>query len=83
MGEHVIRDINDQINKRIAEKHRWEKRIVELGGIKHVTKNEGDVAGGSTVGRGNGYKYFGAAKNLPGVRELFEKQEKPPPKRTR
>lgn len=26
-------------------------------------------------GRGAGYRYFGAAKNLPGVKELFEKEE--------
>ena len=25
-------------------------------------------------GRGAGYRYFGAAKQLPGVRELFEKE---------
>ena len=32
-----------------------------------------------------GYKYFGAAKDLPGVRELFEQQaeEEGPPKRTK
>ena len=27
----------------------------------------------SSAGRGPSYKYFGAAKNLPGVKELFEK----------
>jgi pre-mRNA-splicing factor ISY1 len=25
-------------------------------------------------GRGGGYRYFGAAKQLPGVKELFEKE---------
>jgi len=30
------------------------------------------------TGRGGGYRYFGAAKALPGVRELFEKE---PPKK--
>lgn len=24
------------------------------------------------AGKGTGYRYFGAAKNLPGVKELFE-----------
>lgn len=28
----------------------------------------------SAGGRGPGYRYFGAAKQLPGVRELFEKE---------
>lgn len=30
-----------------------------------------------------GYKYFGAARDLPGVKELFEKQPEPPPRKTR
>lgn len=29
---------------------------------------------GEAGGRGPGYRYFGAAKQLPGVRELFEKE---------
>jgi pre-mRNA-splicing factor ISY1 len=34
-------------------------------------------------GKGGGYRYFGAAKNLPGVRELFIKAPAVRPKRTR
>ncbi|KAF0694970.1 Aste57867_14193 [Aphanomyces stellatus] len=86
LGEHVIRDLNDIINKRIGEKIRWEKRIVELGGKVYSSRtndDEGYDADGSVLQRGSGYKYFGAAKNLPGVRELFEKQDAPPPKRSR
>ena len=30
-----------------------------------------------------GYKYFGAAKDLPGVRELFEEEPPKPPRKTR
>lgn len=30
-----------------------------------------------------GYKYFGAAKDLPGVRELFEQEPPLPPRKTR
>lgn len=30
-----------------------------------------------------GYKYFGAAKDLPGVRELFEQEAPLPPRKTR
>ncbi|RHY34999.1 hypothetical protein DYB32_000510 [Aphanomyces invadans] len=84
LGEHVLRDLNDQINKRIGEKIRWEKRIVELGGVKYSTGsgNDGYDADGTSLKRG-GYKYFGAAKNLPGVRELFEKRDAPKPKRSR
>ena len=38
------------------------------------------VQTGSSTGRNDGYKYFGAAKLLPGVRELFEKE---PPRKVR
>lgn len=80
LGEHRLRDLNDEINKLIREKSHWERRIVELGGpnyTKHSAKmtdldgNIVDVPNPS--GRGPGYRYFGAAKKLPGVRELFEK----------
>ena len=30
-----------------------------------------------------GYKYFGAARDMPGVRELFEKPPEAPPRKTR
>ena len=51
---------------------------MELGGpnyskVARITDQEGNELGGAT-GRGAGYKYFGAAKQLPGVRELFEKE---------
>lgn len=29
------------------------------------------------TGRGAGYRYFGAAKSLPGVKELFERAPAP------
>lgn len=73
-----IRDLNDEINKLIREKGHWERRIVELGGPDYsktgpkVTDSEGKTLAEAT-GRGPGYRYFGAAKNLPGVKELFEK----------
>lgn len=74
-----IRDLNDEINKLIREKGHWERRIVELGGPDYsktgprVTDSEGKAMAEAT-GRGPGYRYFGAAKNLPGVKELFEKE---------
>jgi len=82
LGEHAIRDLNDTINKLIREKHHWNKRIVELGGTNYnklerqEQLNEGDEqnsASMSSVGlKGSGgYRYFGAAKELPGVKELF------------
>lgn len=67
-----IRDLNDEINKLIREKGHWEKRIVQLGGPDYaksaprITDSEGNVLDGA-AGRGAGYRYFGAAKNLPGA----------------
>lgn len=40
-------------------------------------------AEGREVPGNRGYKYFGAAKDLPGVRELFEQEPPPPPRKTR
>jgi len=80
LGEHRIRDLNDEINKLMREKWHWEKRIVELGGPDYgklgprVTDSQGRAVA-EAMSKGAGYRYFGAAKNLPGVKELFEKVE--------
>ncbi len=87
LGEHRLRDLNDEINKLIREKGHWEARIVTLGGPNYartaprVADADGGVAAGS--GRGGGYRYFGAAKGLPGVKELFEKAAPRTVRRTR
>ncbi|XP_069592892.1 pre-mRNA-splicing factor ISY1 homolog isoform X2 [Ranitomeya imitator] len=84
LGEFRIRDLNDEINKLIREKGHWESRIKELGGPDYwrigpkMLDHEGKEVPGN-----RGYKYFGAAKDLPGVRELFEKEPAPPPRKTR
>ncbi|XP_069500052.1 pre-mRNA-splicing factor ISY1 homolog [Ambystoma mexicanum] len=84
LGEFRIRDLNDEINKLLREKVHWEHRIKELGGPDYtrigpkMLDHEGKEVPGN-----RGYKYFGAAKDLPGVRELFEKEPLPPPRKTR
>ena len=73
LGEHLIRELNDEINKLHRTKHYWEVRIKELGGqdYKALSKRTYiDVEGKELPGT-KGYKYYGAAKDLPGVRELF------------
>ena len=45
-----------------------------------MTDTEGHFLGD---GGGGGYKYFGAAKNLPGVRELFEEKHTMKRRKTR
>lgn len=84
MGEFKIRDLNDEINKLLREKGHWEVRIKELGGPDYgrVGPKMLDHEGKEVPGN-RGYKYFGAAKDLPGVRELFEKEPIPPPRKTR
>ncbi|XP_070558671.1 pre-mRNA-splicing factor ISY1 homolog [Ptychodera flava] len=84
LGEFKIRDLNDEINKLLREKSHWEVRIVELGGPDYskigpkMLDHEGKEVPGN-----RGYKYFGAARDLPGVRELFEQEPPPPPRKTR
>ncbi|XP_037418750.1 pre-mRNA-splicing factor ISY1 homolog [Triticum dicoccoides] len=82
LGEHRLRDLNDQINKLLRERSHWERRILELRGQDYsrssnaalMTDLDGNiVAIPNPSGRGPGYHYFGAAKKLPGVRELFDK----------
>ncbi|KAK6041348.1 Isy1-like splicing family protein [Cooperia oncophora] len=76
LGEFKIRDLNDEINKMIRIKFAWEIRIRELGGMDYrkMSSRELDKEG-REVASNRGYKYFGAAKDLPGVRELFEESK--------
>eukprot|EP00051_Salpingoeca_urceolata_P032580 m.16375 g.16375 ORF g.16375 m.16375 type:complete len:280 (-) comp5245_c0_seq1:90-929(-) len=84
LGEFRIRDLNDEINRLLREKRHWEFRIKELGGGDY-TMSGINVAGadGQEVPGHRGYKYFGAAKDLPGVRELFETEIVTAKKKTR
>ncbi|EXJ92068.1 pre-mRNA-splicing factor isy1 [Capronia epimyces CBS 606.96] len=78
LSDFQVRDLNDEINKLMKEKWGWERRIRELGGPNYMR-------GGSTVfddqgrevpGGGKGYRYFGRARELPGVKEMFERAAK-------
>jgi len=73
LTDYQIRDLNDEINKLIREKYHWENRILELGGpnYKKIAQKSLDKEGKEAPGS-RGYKYFGRARDLPGVRELFE-----------
>ncbi|KAJ4460183.1 putative Pre-mRNA-splicing factor ISY1 [Paratrimastix pyriformis] len=72
LGENRLRDLNDEINKLLREKQRWDQRIFELGGHKSLLKTEPQK-----------YLYFGAVRQLPGVKELLESEAPPPARRTR
>jgi pre-mRNA-splicing factor ISY1 len=71
------REWNDIINKLMKEKTQWEQKIKELGGPDYLKKtNLLTSLGGVTVPGTKGYMYFGQAKYLPGVKELFEQAGK-------
>ncbi|KAL2062414.1 hypothetical protein VTL71DRAFT_6680 [Oculimacula yallundae] len=74
LSDFMIRDLNDEINKLMREKHMWEVQVRNLGGPNYM-RGGGKVYDDEGVeirGAGKGYRYFGRAKTLPGVAELFE-----------
>ena len=78
LSDFQIRDLNDEINKAMKEKWGWEKRIRELGGPNYM-RGGGTVfddQGREVQGGGKGYRYFGRARELPGVKEMFERAAK-------
>lgn len=94
LSDYQIRDVNDEINKLMREKYMWEVQIRNLGGPNYMraagSGRTYDESGREVPGVGNkGYKYFGRARELPGVKEMFEaatkgrggKDEKPLEKR--
>ena len=83
LGEHALRDMNDEINKKIREKRHWERQIKKLGGPNYGAQQVLYDAEGRAIRGGGGYLYFGATKNLPGVRELFEKEAPKKKRRSR
>lgn len=78
LGDFMIRDLNDEINKLMREKHMWEVQIRNLGGPNYMRGGKVyDSEGREIEGGGRGYKYFGRARELPGVKELFEVRKEP------
>ncbi|KAJ6462278.1 Isy1-like splicing family-domain-containing protein [Mycena vitilis] len=76
LSDYEVRDLNDEINKLMREKRHWENQLVALGGAnyrRNVAMLDDD---GKEVPGTKGYKYFGRAKELPGVRELFQSRKK-------
>ncbi|KAN0094427.1 Isy1-like splicing factor [Tylopilus felleus] len=76
LTDYEVRDVNDEINKLLREKRHWENQIIALGGAnyrRNVAMLDDD---GKEVPGTKGYKYFGRAKELPGVRELFQSRKK-------
>lgn len=79
LSDYQIRDLNDEINKAMREKHVWELQIRNLGGPNYMRGGRVyDDEGKEIPGGGKGYRYFGRARELPGVKELFEAATKKP-----
>ncbi|KAJ3045908.1 NineTeen Complex (NTC) component [Rhizophlyctis rosea] len=84
LTEYQVRDLNDEINKLLREKRHWEVRIKELGGPDYRRSAPRVLdADGREVPGTRGYKYFGRARDLPGVRELFEPEAPQAEKKSR
>ena len=72
-SEYQIRDVNDELNTLLKVRTNWEERIRDLGGPDYIKSQAKTFDNNGREVPGNkGYKYFGRAKQLPGVKELFE-----------
>jgi hypothetical protein len=74
LTDYQIRDLNDEINNLLREKRHFETQIVNLGGANYKRGNASMLDDdGKEVPGTRGYKYFGRARELPGVKEMFSK----------
>jgi len=78
LTDYEVRDVNDEINRLMREKRHWENQIIALGGANYRRNVAMLDEEGKEVPGTRGYKYFGRAKDLPGVRELFKKSTEVP-----
>ncbi|KAJ9487932.1 Pre-mRNA-splicing factor isy1 [Penicillium thymicola] len=74
LSDYQIRDLNDEINKLMREKWAWEMQIRNLGGPNYMRGSNRiyDDEGREIPGGGKGYKYYGRARDLPGVKEMID-----------
>lgn len=78
LGEARLRDLNDAINKLSRERGHWERQIKALGGADHAVVSARLLEGEGLEPRGSkGYRYYGAAKDLPGVKDLLSRAAAP------
>ncbi|KAI5996078.1 Isy1-like splicing factor [Pisolithus marmoratus] len=74
--DYEVQDLNNEINKLLREKRHWENQIISLGGANYRRNIPMLDDDGKEVLGTKGYKYFGCAKDLPGVCELFQSRKK-------
>jgi pre-mRNA-splicing factor ISY1 len=74
LPENKVRELNDDINKLQREKYHWNKRVHQLGGLDHnALERKRQLEEGDTQLHLS-YRYYGVAKELPGVKEHIEKE---------
>lgn len=74
LGELRLTELNDEINRLLRDKSRWEDRIAQLGGPDYQV-SAASMFDSAAITTRDGYKYFGAAKELPSVQALLEQQK--------
>lgn len=70
LSEYQLREINDEINHLHRRRINYEKQIIRLGGLDYSKAKVFEDEGKEVPG-GNGYRYYGLAKDIPGIRELL------------
>ena len=64
LSDYQIRDLNDEINKLMREKHMWEVQIRNLGGPNYMRGGRVvDEDGREIPGGGKGYRYVVSSFN--------------------
>ncbi|KAI6017073.1 Isy1-like splicing family-domain-containing protein [Pisolithus marmoratus] len=76
LTDYEVQDLNDKINKLLRENRHWENQIISLGGANYRRNIAMLDDNGKKVPGTKGYKYFGHAKDLPKVHELFQSRKK-------
>ncbi|KAK8812311.1 hypothetical protein WA158_007545 [Blastocystis sp. Blastoise] len=73
----AIKDLNDDINRLLRVKGHWERQIRSLGGPNYAAKiiEEDTLDPGLKTSDNSGYRYFGAARDLPDVQALYEENK--------
>ena len=71
LSDYMIRDLNDEINKAMREKHMWEVQIRNLGGPNYMRGGGKiyDDEGKEIPGAGKGYRYAGPGLSLPSFKD--------------
>lgn len=76
LTDYELRDLNDEINHLFREKGQWERQIAALGGanyrsgVPRILDDHGEEIPGM-----RGYRYYGRARELPGVKEHLRPAE--------